>query len=140
MPNVYPPPINLERLEEKARKDLAGEGYDVIIVDSTDPVGPGEVLFTDSFYGHAKRRLNPGGVVTLFLCGDVMLGRRVGDRLAGVVFVDSSVPADGEFVSSWPDGGAAMRASLAENERPSTGVVLRKRVRPLSSGLSWVMK
>ncbi|MFF9473444.1 alpha/beta fold hydrolase [Streptomyces roseolus] len=42
---------------------------------------------------------------------------RIGDRLAGVVFVDSSVPADGEpFVSSWPDGGAALRASLAENE------------------------
>ncbi|MGW3516495.1 alpha/beta fold hydrolase [Streptomyces hydrogenans] len=41
---------------------------------------------------------------------------RVGDRLAGVVFVDSSVPADGEaFASSWPDGGAMLRASLAEN-------------------------
>src|SRR5690606_23311595 len=24
--------------------------FDVIIVDSTDPVGPGEVLFTDTFY------------------------------------------------------------------------------------------
>ena len=24
--------------------------YDVIIVDSTDPIGPGEVLFTDTFY------------------------------------------------------------------------------------------
>ena len=32
-------------------------GYDVIIVDSTDPIGPGEVLFTDTFYGHAKRAL-----------------------------------------------------------------------------------
>ncbi|MFE1974753.1 alpha/beta fold hydrolase [Streptomyces hygroscopicus] len=41
---------------------------------------------------------------------------RVGDRLAGVVFVDSSVPADGEpFVSSWPDGGVMVRASIAEN-------------------------
>jgi spermidine synthase len=40
-----------------------GPGFDVIIVDSTDPVGPGEVLFTDSFYGHARRRLNPGGII-----------------------------------------------------------------------------
>ena len=38
-------------------------GYDVIIVDSTDPVGPGEVLFTDSFYGHAKRALTPDGIL-----------------------------------------------------------------------------
>jgi spermidine synthase len=29
--------------------------FDVIIVDSTDPVGPGEVLFSDTFYGHARR-------------------------------------------------------------------------------------
>jgi spermidine synthase len=38
-------------------------GFDVIIVDSTDPIGPGEVLFTDTFYGHAKRALNAGGIV-----------------------------------------------------------------------------
>ena len=37
--------------------------YDVMIVDSTDPVGPGEVLFTDRFYTAAKRCLAPGGVL-----------------------------------------------------------------------------
>ncbi|AWS43776.1 alpha/beta fold hydrolase [Streptosporangium sp. 'caverna'] len=41
---------------------------------------------------------------------------RIGDRLAHVVFVDSSLPADGEaFVSAWPDGGATVKASIAEN-------------------------
>jgi pimeloyl-ACP methyl ester carboxylesterase len=41
---------------------------------------------------------------------------RIGDRLAHVIFVDSSVPADGEaFVSAWPDGGAMVKASIAEN-------------------------
>lgn len=41
---------------------------------------------------------------------------RIGDRLARVVFVDSSVPTDGEsFASAWPDGGAAVKASIAEN-------------------------
>jgi spermidine synthase len=38
-------------------------GYDVIIVDSTDPIGPGEVLFTDTFYGHAKRALTEDGIL-----------------------------------------------------------------------------
>ena len=28
----------------------SAEKFDVIIVDSTDPIGPGEVLFTDAFY------------------------------------------------------------------------------------------
>jgi spermidine synthase len=37
--------------------------FDVIIVDSTDPIGPGEVLFTDTFYGHAKRALADGGIL-----------------------------------------------------------------------------
>jgi pimeloyl-ACP methyl ester carboxylesterase len=41
---------------------------------------------------------------------------RIGDRLARVVFVDSSVPADGEsFVSGWPDGRAMVEASIAGN-------------------------
>ncbi|HEY4345354.1 MAG TPA: polyamine aminopropyltransferase [Parvibaculum sp.] len=39
------------------------ESYDVIIVDSTDPVGPGAVLFEESFYRNAKARLAPGGVI-----------------------------------------------------------------------------
>jgi spermidine synthase len=38
--------------------------YDVIIVDSTDPVGPGEVLFTEAFYRSCKRSLKPGGILT----------------------------------------------------------------------------
>jgi spermidine synthase len=37
--------------------------YDVIIVDSTDPAGPGEALFTDAFYADCARVLGPGGVV-----------------------------------------------------------------------------
>ncbi len=41
----------------------AAERFDVAIIDSTDPVGPGATLYTDSFYGRLKARLNPGGIV-----------------------------------------------------------------------------
>ncbi len=37
--------------------------FDVIIVDSTDPIGPGEVLFTEAFYRNCHRSLTPGGVL-----------------------------------------------------------------------------
>ncbi len=37
--------------------------YDLIIVDSTDPIGPGEVLFTETFYADCRRILRPGGVL-----------------------------------------------------------------------------
>lgn len=37
--------------------------YDVIIVDSSDPIGPGDVLFKKPFYEGLKSALKPGGVV-----------------------------------------------------------------------------
>ncbi len=37
--------------------------FDVIIVDSTDPIGVGEVLFTDDFYRSCARILTPRGLV-----------------------------------------------------------------------------
>ncbi|NLL95432.1 MAG: polyamine aminopropyltransferase [Thermoplasmatales archaeon] len=40
------------------------DGYDLIIVDSTDPfVGPGEGLFTEAFYGDCASILNEGGIL-----------------------------------------------------------------------------
>ena len=37
--------------------------FDIAIIDSTDPIGPGEVLFTENFYRGCKRVLNEGGVI-----------------------------------------------------------------------------
>jgi spermidine synthase len=37
--------------------------FDVIIIDSTDPQGPGKVLFSQKFYTACKRCLNKGGVL-----------------------------------------------------------------------------
>lgn len=37
--------------------------YDLIIVDSTDPFGPGEGLFTKEFYGNCFKALNESGIL-----------------------------------------------------------------------------
>ena len=37
--------------------------YDLIIVDSTDPFGPGEGLFTKEFYGNCYKALNEEGIL-----------------------------------------------------------------------------
>lgn len=37
--------------------------YDLIIVDSTDPFGPGEGLFTREFYGNCYKALNEKGIL-----------------------------------------------------------------------------
>lgn len=39
--------------------------YDVVLLDGTDPVGPGAVLFDESFYAGCKRVLRPDGVMAL---------------------------------------------------------------------------
>ena len=38
------------------------ETFDVIICDSTDPIGPGAALFTSEFYGDCKNVLNKNGI------------------------------------------------------------------------------
>lgn len=37
--------------------------YDLIIVDSTDPFGPGEILFTKEFYGNCFKALRDHGIM-----------------------------------------------------------------------------
>lgn len=39
------------------------EEYDLIIVDSTDPFGPGEGLFTKEFYGNCYKALRENGIM-----------------------------------------------------------------------------
>ncbi len=44
-------------------RNAAEAAFDVIIVDSTDPIGVGEVLFTDEFYSQAARVLSARGLI-----------------------------------------------------------------------------
>ncbi len=47
----------------KYMRDAAGESIDVVIVDGTDPVGPGEGLFNHAFYTSCLNALRPGGIL-----------------------------------------------------------------------------
>ncbi len=46
-------------------KTSRDERYDVILLDGTDPIGPGAVLFDESFYEGCKRMLADDGVMAL---------------------------------------------------------------------------
>lgn len=41
------------------------ENYDLIVVDASDPVGPGAALYSDDFYALLRRRLRPKGAVAV---------------------------------------------------------------------------
>jgi len=45
-------------------KNSPEESYDLIVVDSSDPVGPSEGLFSHAFYKDVYRCLRPGGLMT----------------------------------------------------------------------------
>lgn len=101
-------------------RETAG-GFDVIIVDSTDPIGPGEVLFTDTFYGHAKRALADGGILVTqngvpFLQPDELTGSL---RAFKALFRDwgcylASIPtyAGGPMAFGWATDGEARRTPV----------------------------
>lgn len=69
----YFPAICGDAFEDKRTHLIIGDGcafvretetrFDVIIVDATDPVGPGKVLYTPEFYAACKRCLKQGGVL-----------------------------------------------------------------------------
>lgn len=98
-------------------------GYDVIIVDSTDPIGPGEVLFTETFYGHAKRALAPGGILVTqngvpFLQGEELTNSM---RAFTALFADATcymatVPtyAGGPMAFGWGTDSAARSVTVKD--------------------------
>ena len=98
-------------------------GFDVIIVDSTDPIGPGEVLFTDTFYGHAKRAMNPGGIIVTqngvpFMQGDELTNTM---RAFQALFSDATcylatIPtyAGGPMAFGWGTDSDARSVSLKD--------------------------
>jgi spermidine synthase len=60
--------------------------YDLIIVDSTDPFGPGEGLFTKEFYGNCYRALHEDGIMvnqheSPFYDGDALACKRAHKRI-----------------------------------------------------------
>lgn len=95
--------------------------FDVIIIDSTDPIGPGEVLFTDTFYGHAARCLTNHGILVTqngvpFMQGDELTNSM---RAFKALFRDwgcylATVPtyAGGPMAFGWGTNGPARDVSV----------------------------
>ena len=114
----------------------SAESFDVIIADSTDPVGPGEVLFTDSFYGHVRRRLAEGGIFVTqngvpFLQGDELKGTM---RAFRSLFHDATcylatIPtyAGGPMAFGWGTDSVARQVELAvlETRFAAAGIAAR---------------
>ncbi len=94
------------------------ERFDVIIIDSTDPIGPGAALFTEQFYRDCKRCLTAGGVLVTqngvpFLQGDELAaGYRKFKKLFrdGAFYVMPVPTYNGGFMAlGWATDNAELR-------------------------------
>ncbi|MDH2241248.1 polyamine aminopropyltransferase [Pseudomonas sp. GD03909] len=94
------------------------EKFDVIISDSTDPIGPGEVLFSENFYQACRRCLNEGGILvaqngTPFLqLGEVQTtAKRMQGLFADWHFYQAAVPTyiGGAMTFAWGASSAESR-------------------------------
>ncbi|MGR3717484.1 MAG: polyamine aminopropyltransferase [Thermohalobaculum sp.] len=114
----------------------SAESFDVIISDSTDPVGPGEVLFTDSFYGHVRRRLAEGGIFVTqngvpFLQGDELKGtmRAFRSLYRDATCYLATIPtyAGGPMAFGWGTDSVARQVELAvlETRFAAAGIATR---------------
>lgn len=92
--------------------------FDVVICDSTDPIGPGEILFSDDFYAQCRRILNPGGVVAtqngvaFFQLDEVRTtATRMSRHFSDVTFYSAAVPTyyGGIMTFAWGSNEPAVR-------------------------------
>jgi spermidine synthase len=89
--------------------------FDVIIVDSTDPIGVGEVLFTDEFYANCARILTTRGLVVNqcgvpFMQADELHDTSV-RRKKFLPYVSAYVAAVPTYVGGFMTLGIAAKAS-----------------------------
>lgn len=92
--------------------------FDIIISDSTDPIGPGEVLFTSQFYSDCKRCLNDGGIMVtqngvVFMQTEEVqnTAKRMALTFGDVHFYSAAVPTyvGGIMTFAWSSDNKAVR-------------------------------
>ncbi|MBQ4773905.1 polyamine aminopropyltransferase [Pectobacterium versatile] len=94
------------------------EKFDVIISDCTDPIGPGESLFTSDFYQGCARCLNEGGIFVAqngvcFLQQDEAVGshKKLSHYFNDVSFYQAAIPTyyGGIMTFAWASNNPALR-------------------------------
>jgi spermidine synthase len=90
----------------KFLQEAVAESYDLIVIDSSDPVGPSEGLFSESFYRDVYRALKTGGVITVQSEGPMFNPSAFKDlnQCLKLVFGTNSVHCYLVFIPTYPTG------------------------------------
>ncbi|GLC57471.1 ribonucleotide reductase (RNR) inhibitor [Pleodorina starrii] len=105
-------------------EDAPADSYDLIVVDSSDPVGPAEVLFEKPFFEALHRAVRPGGIVctqaeSLWLHLDIIKALAT---MCSQVFVGGSVSYATTTIPTYPSGQIGMMVcAKASSAQPGGG-------------------
>jgi len=116
-------------------KSAPDESFDVILVDSTDPIGVGEVLFSDEFYENCARILTSTGLI-VNQCGvPFMQAQELGETSARrrrfFPYVSAYVAAVPTYV-----GGFMTLGFASKSTRPAEPDVAELRARADANGIT----
>lgn len=87
-------------------KETQDETFDLVIVDSTDPVGPAEGLFSTDFYSNVHRILTPNGI-SVSQCESPYYNAKVNAELFScfrAIFGENKVWKYLAFIPTYPTG------------------------------------
>lgn len=107
--------------------------YDLIIVDSTDPFGPGEDLFTKEFYGNCYKALKENGILvnqheSPYYPNDAVAMQRAHSKIKSIFPValvyQANIPTypSGHWLFGFASKGLDPIADLKEEEWNSLGL------------------
>lgn len=102
---------------------VCSDRFDVIISDSTDPIGPGDVLFTSDFYENCKKCLTDDGVLVtqngvayMQLDEVTTTAKRLQPYFTDQTFYCAAVPTyiGGVMTFAWASNNPALRRVTTE--------------------------
>lgn len=106
--------------------------FDAILIDSTDPVGPAEALFSTAFYRSVQGALRPGGVMASHCGSPLLMADGWLRTITTLEAVFSTVEPYLAYIPAYPGGLWGM---VAASDSRSVRYPIDARLRELQGGL-----
>jgi spermidine synthase len=130
-PTITDPRVDLQFADGVAYIERHAGEFDLIIIDSTDPIGPAVGLFQREFYGKVAGALKPGGIMVAQTESPHWGAKLVGPIYGEIRQAFTNVHAYVGFIPTYPSGMWCW--AYASNDRTPATFFTNARARALSA-------
>ncbi len=92
------------RIEDGIKVVKEGKKYDVILVDSTDPVGPAKTLFERGFFEGLRDSLKEGGFISMQVGNPIFYSKQISETYKIAEEIFPTVRIYSSFTPTYPGG------------------------------------